>query len=466
MNPNFNLSLIPENIQRLESGESITDFERNLFNIILETCSIFQQNFQINPIVRVAGGWVRDRILGKESSDIDLAVENVGCRDFAEELRKHTNSKSKIAIIEANAEMSKHMETVRVCLFHDFWLDICGLRPADYNAINTFGTPQEDAQRRDFTINALFYNINSGKIEDFVNGINDLQNCILRTPVDPKITFTEDPLRIIRGFRFAAKYGLTFDHDLFQTIPLMREMLEQKVAKERISAELIKSFESSSPLQIIEMIIRSGLFSSVFNPSHSFPINEEVTFQRIQIALSRIENTENTDSILVILLAAIYYDLSQLPPMVDPMKPKKKIDPIEFIVTREMKISLKISYDVSLLLKSENILKTFPNQLDRLSVAHWIRIIGENWRSTRCIIFDDNLLYFFDGELTQFINDQNLIDTISMKPLFNGKELAAVHNIRPGPHLGKLVEQLFNWQVMNPQATQNDYIEFVKSQNH
>lgn len=69
------------------------------------------------------------------------------------------------------------------------------------------GTPVEDAFRRDFTINALFYNINEDKVEDFTNkGLEDMQKKILRTPLCPIKTFIDDPLRILRGFRFAARY--------------------------------------------------------------------------------------------------------------------------------------------------------------------------------------------------------------------------------------------------------------------
>jgi tRNA nucleotidyltransferase (CCA-adding enzyme) len=83
----------------------------------------------------------------------------------------------------------------------------------------TFGTAEEDSLRRDLTINALFYNINTGEVEDFTNrGIQDLKSGIIRTPLDPEQTFKDDPLRVLRVFRFAARYNFECENEMVEAI--------------------------------------------------------------------------------------------------------------------------------------------------------------------------------------------------------------------------------------------------------
>jgi tRNA nucleotidyltransferase/poly(A) polymerase len=83
----------------------------------------------------------------------------------------------------------------------------------------TFGTAEEDSLRRDLTINALFYNINTGEVEDFTNkGLEDLKAGIIRTPLGPEQTFKDDPLRILRVFRFAARYEFSCDPEMVESI--------------------------------------------------------------------------------------------------------------------------------------------------------------------------------------------------------------------------------------------------------
>lgn len=451
------MDVIHENIVKLESGQSIDELERNVINLVLNACSAFD-----NVIARIAGGWVRDKVLGIQSNDIDLAIEGISSRNFGDELVKQAkdkNPKAKSVVIAANPEMSKHMETVRVCLFPDYWVDICNLRPKEINSTD-FGTPEDDAKRRDFTINALFFNVNTNKIEDHVNGVEDIRNHIIRTPISPFLTFSEDPLRIIRGFRFASKYKFEIDSSIFETIPLIKDMFEKNVAQERISTEIVKSFETSSPISIINLIIQSTLFNSIFDVEKRFNIDEKVASNRISIAVNRCSTPE---MVLVVLLCAIYFDVSSVGLISDPMKPKKKLDPIEYAIGRVLKLSLKIANDASALLKSEKRIEQLPNNLNRISVGHWIREIGANWKLTRCIIFDENILNFYDNVLVDYIEKEKMEELISMKPLVDGRKLADIHNIKPGPMLKQLQEELIDWQIMHPNSPLAEYEEYVKT---
>lgn len=114
----------------------------------------------------------------------------------------------------------------------------------------SIGTPEQDALRRDLTLNALFYNINSGSIEDFTGkGIDDLRNQVCRTPLDPLKTFLDDPLRLLRVIRFAHRFGLVIPQEIFIAAkdPDTRDAFRNKITFERITMEIDKMLMKRDP---------------------------------------------------------------------------------------------------------------------------------------------------------------------------------------------------------------------------
>ena len=148
----------------------LTSDEQNLFEMFRE----FVKEKQLTTTVRVAGGWVRDKIMNTiVKDDIDIAVDNMTGKDFVELLHEWTSQNgremSKIGVIQQNPEKSKHLETATVHIGR-YSVDFVNLRTENYTSssrvpLMTFGTPEEDAMRRDLTINSLFYNINTGYVE-------------------------------------------------------------------------------------------------------------------------------------------------------------------------------------------------------------------------------------------------------------------------------------------------------------
>jgi tRNA nucleotidyltransferase/poly(A) polymerase len=242
-----------------------------------------------NTTLRIAGGWVRDKLLGKNSNDIDIAIDNMSGEDFAnkviEYMKEHgVKTHGSPTVVQANPEQSKHLATAMVKIF-GLPIDFVNLRTETYanTRIPTIqiGTPEEDAQRRDLTINSLFYNINNGEIEDFVGGIEDLKNKIARTPLDPIQTFLDDPLRILRTVRFASKYGLTLDPSIIEAshVPEVKEAFRDKISQERIWSELAGKKEGEKwkagaligpdPVKSIELLKQLGLMEMIFDPTKS-----------------------------------------------------------------------------------------------------------------------------------------------------------------------------------------------------
>lgn len=115
-------------------------------------------------------------------------------------------------VIKGNSAKSKHLETAVIKVQGEF-IDLVNLRSEEYGEDSRvpeikIGTPEQDALRRDLTINSMFYNINTGQIEDLTNrGLEDLKNGIVRTPLEPLKTFVDDPLRVLRTIRFAQRFG-------------------------------------------------------------------------------------------------------------------------------------------------------------------------------------------------------------------------------------------------------------------
>lgn len=227
-----------------------------------EAAEVEKEGKNVNEpvILRWAGGWVRDKLLGTESHDIDVAINNMTGEAFALRLRDYCDAdpahREKHSIgpqdvgnlhkIARNPDKSKHLETTTIKLF-GLDVDFVNLRKETYtedsrNPQVEFGTAEEDALRRDATVNALFYNLHTGKVEDFTGGMMDMDRKLIRTPLEPLQTFMDDPLRVLRLIRFASRLGFTIDEEAKSVMGDERvlEALKLKISRERIGVELEK----------------------------------------------------------------------------------------------------------------------------------------------------------------------------------------------------------------------------------
>ncbi|GAA5961629.1 hypothetical protein JCM3765_002656 [Sporobolomyces pararoseus] len=245
--------------------------------------------------LRIAGGWVRDKLLGKESDDIDISTspDPITGLKFATLFENYLSLldkrelMGKLTKIEAKPEQSKHLETAtaKVCQLSVDWVQQRGKEvysPGSRIPIVQFGTPLEDAERRDLTINALFYNLRTREIEDQTGkGLSDLgilplqSKKRIRTPLEPFKTFQDDPLRIIRAVRFAARFGREFelDQEMVNAIhqqEIRKALLDpKKISRERVGAELEKILLGKDPQYGFELIESLNLHPLVFLYDHS-----------------------------------------------------------------------------------------------------------------------------------------------------------------------------------------------------
>jgi tRNA nucleotidyltransferase/poly(A) polymerase len=217
-------------------------------------------------VLRWAGGWVRDKLLGIESHDIDTAINNMTGETFAlrmaemsrlPEIQKahdlSPDDVGRLYTVAKNPEKSKHLETASVKLC-GLDVDFVNLRKETYtddsrNPQVEFGTAEEDALRRDATVNALFYNLMTEKVEDFTGGLRDMEAKLIRTPMEPFQTFTDDPLRVLRLIRFASRLEFTIDPEVEAVMGDARvlDALRLKISRERVGIELEKMLKGNIP---------------------------------------------------------------------------------------------------------------------------------------------------------------------------------------------------------------------------
>jgi poly(A) polymerase len=212
----------------------------------------------------VIGGYVRDCLLKRDHPDKDIDIVVVGNGiEIARKAAKKLGHGIKVAVF-------KNFGTAQF-RFNDYDIEFVGARKESYNRTSRkplvkTGSLEDDQKRRDFTINALAISINKesfGKFSDPFNGLDDLKNKIIRTPLDPDITFSDDPLRMMRAIRFAMQLNFSIDESTFRSIAANASRIEI-VSKERIITELNKIIMSNHPSRGFILLEKSGLLKLIF----------------------------------------------------------------------------------------------------------------------------------------------------------------------------------------------------------
>lgn len=210
----------------------------------------------------VIGGYVRDIYLNRHSKDIDIVVVGSGI-ELATAVAKKLGKSTHLSVF-------KNFGTAQV-KSGDIEIEFVGARKESYQRdsrkpIVEDGTLEDDQNRRDFTINALALCLNKeryGELVDPFGGLQDMENLTIRTPLDPDITFSDDPLRMMRAVRFASQLGFFIDPDTFDAIERNKERIHI-ISKERIADELNKIILSPKPSVGFELLESSGLLSIIF----------------------------------------------------------------------------------------------------------------------------------------------------------------------------------------------------------
>jgi poly(A) polymerase len=209
----------------------------------------------------VVGGYVRDLVLGREGKDIDLVCVGSGI-ELAQEIARSQGG--------VGVTVFKNFGTAMIKL-DEYELELVGARKESYRSesrkpIVEDGTLADDQLRRDFTINAMGISLNSGNFGDLIDpfdGVGDLKKKLIKTPLEPDITFTDDPLRMMRAIRFASQLNFDIEADTFESIIKNADRLKI-ISMERIVEELNKIILSPTPSYGFKLLFHSGLLKEFF----------------------------------------------------------------------------------------------------------------------------------------------------------------------------------------------------------
>lgn len=505
-------------------------------------------------VLRWTGGWVRDKLLGVGSHDIDLAINKMTGEHFGLKLQEYLeipgnaerhgliekndktdklSSKDKakrvapgLHKIEANPEKSKNLETATTNIM-GIDLDLVNLRKETYNEVSRnpqmeFGTAEEDAVRRDATVNAMFFNLHTCQVEDFTGqGFDDMAAKIIRTPLEPVQTFKDDPLRVLRLIRFASRLNYTIDAKTEEAManPEIQDVLKIKISRERVGIELEKMLKGPRPRMALELINKFGLYRTVFtDPTRELPAEPYTDlFQPAFDFIDCIVHGASKDSAIAEYLLRnadeqylAWICATMMPwadaPTVPHQKPLQRPYFSAYLVAREgFKAPNKVCDVVAASLSNSEEIRNMVAQCarglqrpdtinptndatarDTLGMA--IRRWGSTWRTQ--VLFNltyevvlgnasqdrkqsaslhvgqmliiTELLRSYSSFLSRLAKLE-ILEADTFKPLLNGTDLAKALSIKPGPWMKDALDVVMAWQLRNPSSTDpNEAIESVK----
>jgi putative nucleotidyltransferase with HDIG domain len=236
------------------------NFKDNLSSPIFQ--EITQAADKLNVQCYLIGGYVRDLIIGRESKDIDIVCVGSGI-DLAQALAERLGD-------DVHVNFFKNFGTAQI-RYEDIEIEFVGARKESYRSdsrkpIVEDGTLEDDQNRRDFTINALGISLNNktfGDLVDPFDGVKDIKRKVIRTPLEAGITFSDDPLRMMRAIRFASQLNFDIAPDTFDAISDMAKRIEI-VSQERITDELNKIILSPVPSYGLNLLFQTGLLKIIF----------------------------------------------------------------------------------------------------------------------------------------------------------------------------------------------------------
>jgi len=477
--------------------------EKELF----ETLKQVVKRFEVSTVVRVAGGWVRDKLLGRTSHDIDIALDDTSGVAFAELVNKYLTEKGhktrRIGLIQANPEQSKHLETAAVSVL-GVDVDFVNLRSESYEDSSRipaikFGTALEDAERRDFTINSLFFNVNEGKLEDLTGkGVRDLQTGIIRTPLPPLQTFHDDPLRMLRAIRFASRFKFSLHNDVVEALRDETNLsaLRSKISRERIGTELISMLRGPHPILALDLLCEHKLMPLVFSyPEFPRPANLNTQQKRQPRALSTEAQLEDCISTLTeanwgervsvvkSMLAKVESDAFKSKAIVEGLQKelvclaglfhgwapiqgpnhKWRPDHMPAVMIRDGLKQGNSSAPIVVAIvdaapRLSKLAQGAPDEACRLEVGRLMLVLKEHFAIA--MVLASVLEPTLHDKLKDFdtlVRVEWNLAALWKEPLpYNGKQLIKALDLgKGGPHLGKILERQMDWVILDRSSGQD-----------
>lgn len=292
-------------------------------NLVLEFIKNQIQNSKFEHNVYLAGGGVRDDLLGKDIKDIDLVVANVpdGGIEFANFITKKLgvykeNANPIIFPKFGTAKFNLRGVTYKGQDLSDIDIECVMTRKEQYhtgsrNPDVEFGSLKDDVERRDFTVNSLLKDLSNNEIIDLTGkGRVDIQKGIIRTTLDPDIIFKEDALRMLRAIRFTVKYNWTLPLFMIRAIKNNAPLLET-ISKERIQDELNKMLITQKPDTAIRLLKITNLYKYIFPEIEGLFDLEQNKFHKHDVFMHSMEVLKNTPPDLINRIGGLFHDIGK-----------------------------------------------------------------------------------------------------------------------------------------------------------
>jgi len=410
----------------------------------------------------IVGGFVRDKIMGKVSNDLDIvvALPNGGI-DLAHFLF-HNGISSRPVIFE-------RFGTAQVVI-NEHKIEFVMTRKESYKINNRKpdvkpGTIEEDVYRRDFTVNSLVMNVINSEILDISGmGIPDIETKIIRATSNPKSIFAEDPLRMLRAIRFAIQLGFSIEEETLDGIVANAQMLKN-LSRERIRDELIKILLSPTPAKGIRMMIDFGIMHYVILELVRLKGVTQNKYHDKDMLDHTLQVLQNTPEDTILRLSALLHDIAK------PQTKTRDEKGIHFYhheiagakLSRKILTNLKFPKEtigkVSKLIKNHMRLKSFGNDLENLSdvaVRRLMLQLGTNLESLLLLIHADNLSHAKEYCLPNQVSNLKKRIAYNLKKI-NGKKLPVTgtdimlhFEMSEGQNVGKILKQAHEIWLKHP----------------
>ena len=504
---------------------TLTADEKEVFAILKDVIAKYTPSTE----AYVAGGWVRDKLIGIPFNDIDILLSNMSGEDFAKLLARHLNIQDP-HVIRENPEKSKNVETAKMYLplssGTEQELDFVRARSEVYSDESRIpevkeATPREDSYRRDLTINALFYDIRNNQVIDFTGqGIKDLISRTIRAPGNPIDRFREDPLRVLRVIRFAAKYNGKIDPATYEAMmdpeiraKIVRLDVPKALAKERVGEEITKMLKNPNSEYALQLLKDTGLWQDIVtqaltgtkyegqmealdmeqnNPHHML----NVWGHTMQVAKNFMENMPEVEEEkrVVMLLSILMHDIGKL---FKEIHTENKTHPGRTSYIGHELESREISEHIMRFLKMEGNLMKQVGLLSRhhmrphkftegpdgsaRAMRKFVRQMGEkglNWLDVFNLAMADaqSKGMEVDPAVTQRYRDletqlndamisiQSAPDKTTVDSILNGNEIMQILNVKPGPWMSEMTEFVKDLKDENPNITKEEAAAKLKEQ--
>ena len=348
-----------------------------------------------------------------------------------------------------------------------------------------FGTPLEDAERRDLTINALFYNLNDQKVEDFTGkGLADLRNKLIRTPLEPLKTFLDDPLRVLRAFRFAARYLFEVDPEILAAAKndIVLEQLCYKVSKERIGREFEPALENANSCVFLNHLHDLGLLQAVLAVKEKTldAVSQEAfatTLQENQGTWNRVAQVAAEKKGLFLKehedapqQTRLYLMLASLANGFHKLRYSKSTLFCEHLLKNCLKLKNKTAEDVKLILlgAQELLLLLVPeencNSLDFAEkLGLWVRAYGSLHPFSIAILLASTNYTSQLNKVISALNVYQLSNFHAFKPPVTGNDVMEAFKVA-GKEVKPILEAVNKYCVANREATKSEVLEWLRKE--